>query len=228
MSACAKPPREAVYPRPNPCAAPFTFNNYNCLRPADRVESKVYPPPPKPPPYFSSPHRWGGRPAGDLTGGGGGRAGRVRRPASRGLYWPVGEAWGPGWGSGASDRRTGANLRRRNDGRHRCGLKSPARSGASQRSARRRPPSERVKNPRPEGFRPPAARSARDLSKRYSPKTFPGRARTLRRLPHPPVSSGGRAPPCVLFQSGTCPCACPLQVLRLSGTRPRACPRSNP
>jgi hypothetical protein len=62
--------------------------------------------------------------------------------------------------SGGPDRTAGTPHRGRTAKRTRRGLKSPARSGASQRSARRGPPSERVKNPRPEGSRPPAARSA--------------------------------------------------------------------
>ncbi len=45
----------------------------------------------------------------------------------------------------------------------RPGPKSPGRSGVSQHPARRGPPSERVKNPRPEGFRITAPREALEL-----------------------------------------------------------------
>ena len=45
----------------------------------------------------------------------------------------------------------------------RPGLKSPGRSRTRQRPARRGPPSERVKNPRPEGFRITAPREALGL-----------------------------------------------------------------
>jgi len=44
-----------------------------------------------------------------------------------------------------------------------------------QLSARRGPPSERVKNPRSEGFRITTARSARTSSKRYSHQSYSGR-----------------------------------------------------
>jgi hypothetical protein len=72
----------------------------------------------------------------------------------------------------------------------------------SQPSARRGPPSERVKNPRSEGSRPPAARSARDVSKRYSPNLYTGHGPDA---PPPPQA-------CRLSPTGTCTCACPLQT----------------
>ena len=57
--------------------------------------------------------------------------------------------------------RTGRRASRdRRTKRNRRGLKSPMRSGACQCSARRGPPSERVKNPRPEGFWKKITRSA--------------------------------------------------------------------
>jgi hypothetical protein len=53
-------------------------------------------------------------------------------------------------------------------------------------SARRGPPSERVKNPRSEGSRPPIARSVQTLSKRYTPKLYTGHGPDAPPPPQPP------------------------------------------
>ena len=60
-------------------------------------------------------------------------------------------------------------------GRGRHGLKSPMRSGMRQHPARRGPPSERVKNPRSEGFWKTVHAKRSSSSKRYSNQSYSGR-----------------------------------------------------
>jgi hypothetical protein len=178
-------------------------------RPAAKSASH---PPPRPNRAHTSPRPVAGedvRPATSACGGGG-RAGSARRWSSVTTFatvlgrFPETSGRNPG-GGGIGERG-------------RRGLKSPARSGRGRRpSARRGPPSERVKNPRSEGFWKTAARSARDVSKRYSPNLYTGRAPDA---PPPPQPAG--------FPDGDMRSrVSPRLSVRRLGTRPRACPRSD-
>jgi len=176
----ANQPSRASYPRADASLAALLTNKLNPLRPRTPAETKTYPSPPKPPAYSDLPRRGGGRSAGDRTGGGGGRAGSVRRPVSRGpsgrFVGTTRSRWGLGRGGSGGGSPWGPN----DDTPQARAEIARAVRRQSQGAARRRPPSERVKNPRPEGFRPKAARSARVLSKRSTPKTiiraWPGRS----------------------------------------------------
>jgi hypothetical protein len=122
---------------------PSDFNALNYL-------DQTYPHPSRPPAYCLHLRARGGRTYGDRCG-------------FRG--WSSGKRLAEVFGDSLRASRSGSlqhrtkPWRRRIGGRNRPGLKSPMRSRTRQRPARRGPPSERVKNPRSEGFRITAARS---------------------------------------------------------------------